>query len=116
MPRKRDAVSEYRLILDVRIDAEAVAGDARAGTHYARMRGGERGEITELEGGVMMWRARHAQPQGIGRDGIGAIALVSRELGHAVHLGTRAPMAAPAVGEGGSSAFAASSTASMIFW
>ena len=112
------AVREYRLILDVRIDAEAVARHVARAEHalYARMRGGESGEIAQLEGRVMVRRAHHAQPQGVGRDVIGAVALFAGELGHAVHLGARAPIAAPAAGEGASSAFAASSTASMIFW
>ena len=82
-------VGQHRLILDVRVNAEAVAGHVACAehAHHPRVCHGERSQIAELEARVMMGRAQHAQPQGVGGNAVGAVLLFTREFSQTVHLG-----------------------------
>ena len=79
------AVGEHRLVLDVGVDAEAVERHVGGGQH-----GGQplpkRRQVAQGEAGARMRRAHDADPQRVGRNGIGAEEVAARHLGHAVDL------------------------------
>jgi len=86
--KARLAFSEHRLVLDVRVDAEAVRRHVGRGQHAleARCVAHERLQIAEAETRAVMRRAQRPQPQRIGRHGVGAEALGTGQLRNTVDL------------------------------
>ena len=85
--KARFALCQHRLVLDVRIDAEAVDGDVFRGEHAIQaglLRVG--GEIAEGESCPVVRRADDAQVQRIGRNRVRAVLLRAGEFGDAIHL------------------------------
>ena len=84
----RDAGREHRLILDIRIDAEAVdprdvGGGEDAG--QSRMAFVERCAVADREARVRVRRAHHAQPQRTVRRGVRAEEGLAGDLSRSVH-------------------------------
>ena len=88
-PVAHEPLGQHRLVSQVGVDADAVVGHVDGGEYplHAGPRSGRRLQIAALDLGRVMGRADDAEPERVPRDGIGAVALGTGELGLAVELG-----------------------------
>ena len=88
-PVTHDFLGQHRLVAQVGIDADAVGGHVGGGEHarHAGPRAGCRRDVAEHDPRRLMRRPDDPEPECVRRHGVGAVALGTGELGHAVELG-----------------------------